>query len=78
MRILGTSVVAGSVDRNPLFASVAVIVTLLVWVNLIARIVLLAAAWTADPPFVEPAADERRLRALPDAAVPVPGSRAPT
>ena len=34
--------------------ALAVIVTLLVWVNLIARIVLLAAAWTADPPFVEP------------------------
>jgi membrane protein len=31
-------------------ASFAVIVTLLVWINLIARIVLLAAAWTADPP----------------------------
>ena len=54
VRILGTEVVAGSVNKNPLFASVAVIVTLLVWVNLIARIVLLAAAWTADPPFVEP------------------------
>ena len=39
---------------NPLFASVTVLVTLLVWVNLIARIVLLAAAWIADPPYVEP------------------------
>ncbi|KQY43051.1 YihY/virulence factor BrkB family protein [Cellulomonas sp. Root137] len=58
VRILGTSVVAGSVGKNPLFTSVAVIVTLLVWVNLIARIVLLAAAWTANPPLVEPAAEE--------------------
>ena len=58
VRILGTSVVAGSVSKNPLFTSVAVIVTLLVWINLIARIVLLAAAWTADPPFVDTAADE--------------------
>src|SRR4051794_23434630 len=58
VRILGTSVVAGSVNKNPLFASVAVIVTLLVWINLIARIVLLAAAWTADPPYVDPAAAE--------------------
>ncbi|MEZ0448715.1 YihY/virulence factor BrkB family protein [Cellulomonas sp. ICMP 17802] len=56
VRILGTSVVAGSVGKNPLFTSVAVIVTLLVWINLIARIVLLAAAWTADPPLAEPAA----------------------
>lgn len=58
VRILGTSVVAGSVSKNPLFTSVAVIVTLLVWINLIARIVLLAAAWTADPPFAEPAPDD--------------------
>jgi len=50
VRFLGTSVVAGSATRNPVLASFAVLVTLLVWVNLIARIVLLAAAWTADPP----------------------------
>jgi len=64
VRVLGTSVVAGSADRNALLASFAVIVTLLIWVNLIARIVLLAAAWTADPP----AADE----AGSDAAAPGP------
>ena len=50
VRILGTSVVAGSATKNPVLASFAVVVTLLVWVNLIARIVLLAAAWTANPP----------------------------
>jgi len=50
VRFLGASVVAGAADQNPLFTSFAVIVTLLVWINLIARIVLLAAAWTADPP----------------------------
>ncbi|WP_456844116.1 YihY/virulence factor BrkB family protein [Cellulomonas sp. P5_C6] len=54
VRTLGTTVVAGSVSKNPLFTSVAVLVTLLVWVNLIARIMLVAAAWTADPPYVEP------------------------
>ncbi|WP_421732653.1 YihY/virulence factor BrkB family protein [Cellulomonas sp.] len=54
VRTLGTSVVAASVSKNPLFTSVAVLVTLLVWVNLIARILLLAAAWTAAPPYVEP------------------------
>ncbi len=58
VRILGTSVVAGAADRNPLLASVAVIVTLLIWINLIARIVLLAAAWTANPPLVEPADED--------------------
>jgi membrane protein len=38
-------------------ASFAVIVVLLLWLNLVARIVLLAAAWTADPQ-PEPAADD--------------------
>lgn len=58
VRILGTSVVAGSATRNPVLASFALVVTLLVWVNLISRIVLLAAAWTANPPASpSPAAD---------------------
>ena len=50
MRLAGTSLVASSADRNALLASFAAVVTLLVWVNLMSRIVLLAAAWTADPP----------------------------
>ncbi len=58
VRFLGTSVVAGSAGRNALLQSFTVIITLLVWVNLIARIVLLAAAWTADPPPPEPADPE--------------------
>ncbi len=49
LRLLGASVVARSVGTNPLFASFAVIVTLLIWVNVLARIILLAAAWTANP-----------------------------
>ncbi|MGV8977643.1 MAG: YihY/virulence factor BrkB family protein [Cellulomonas sp.] len=50
IRLLGTSVVAGGARHNAVLASFAAVVTLLVWINLIARIVLLAAAWTADPP----------------------------
>ncbi|MCB2176639.1 MAG: YihY/virulence factor BrkB family protein [Actinomycetales bacterium] len=50
VRFLGTSVVAGAASRNPLLLSFAAIVTLLIWVNLIARIMLLSAAWVADPP----------------------------
>lgn len=53
VRFLGTSVVARSADRDPVLASFAVLVVLLLWINLIARIVLLAAAWTADPPVAE-------------------------
>lgn len=56
VRFLGTSVVAASADKNPLLASFAVIVTLLIWINLISRIVLLVAAWVADPPPPEAAA----------------------
>ncbi|MCV2393483.1 YihY/virulence factor BrkB family protein [Actinotalea sp. M2MS4P-6] len=50
VRYLGTAVVAGSVTSNRLLAPFAVIVTLLIWINLISRIVLLASAWVADPP----------------------------
>lgn len=52
LRLLGTSVVSGSVRTNPVLAPFAVVVVLLAWVNLMARIVLLAAAWTANPPAV--------------------------
>lgn len=53
VRLVGTSVVAGAATANPLLASFAVVVVLLAWVNLVARILLLAAAWTADPPAPE-------------------------
>jgi membrane protein len=46
VRHVGTRVVAHS-TANALLASVATLATLLVWVNLMARIVLYAAAWTA-------------------------------
>lgn len=67
VRWLGTSVVAGSATRNPALAPFAVIVTLLVWVNLIARIVLLASAWTANPPLrvAPPAPPKEQERDLP-------------
>lgn len=48
VRFLGTSVI-GSVDDNPILASFAALATLLLWVNFVARIVLLAAAFTANP-----------------------------
>lgn len=64
-RMLGTSVVAGSVAGNPLLAPFAAIVVLLVWVNLGARILLMAAAWTAEPP--APAAPQEPSSQVPDA-----------
>lgn len=49
LRYLGTSVI-GAVD-DPLLAGGAAIVTLMLWINLIARVVLMVAAWMANPPF---------------------------
>lgn len=49
LRQLGASVVGAAAD-NPLLVSFAAIVTLLLWVNILARAFLLAAAWTANPP----------------------------
>jgi membrane protein len=46
IRHLGTTVVTGS-SANALLASATTLVTLLVWINLMARVTLYAAAWTA-------------------------------
>lgn len=48
LRTGGTSLL-GSID-DPLLASFAAIVTLLLWVNLAIRFTLFVAAWTANPP----------------------------
>ncbi|SDU79681.1 YihY/virulence factor BrkB family protein [Arcanobacterium phocae] len=49
LRLLGTTVVS-SVSENALLAPFAAIVTLLVWVNLLAQVTLVAAAFVANPP----------------------------
>lgn len=48
LRVAGTTLI-GAWD-NPLVASFAGLVTLLVWINLAVRWCLFTAAWTADPP----------------------------
>ena len=50
LRLLGTSAVSGSLRSSKALVPFALIVVLLAWVNLMARIVLTAAAWTANPP----------------------------
>ncbi|GAA4110623.1 hypothetical protein GCM10022415_04390 [Knoellia locipacati] len=47
LKVLGTSLIAGTTN-NPLFASIALVVGLLAWLNFMSRIVLLAAAWSAN------------------------------
>ena len=49
VRFLGTSVI-GSVSDNPVLAPFAAIATLLLWINFVTRIILIAAAFTANPP----------------------------
>lgn len=49
LRYLGTEVISNAAARNALLASFAVVVTILVLVNLLARVLLLACAWVADP-----------------------------
>jgi membrane protein len=45
---LSAAFVLPRLTANPLFASFAVVVGLLVWINLIARLTLIAAAWAAN------------------------------
>ena len=46
-KALGATLIAQA-TRNPLFGSVVVVIGLLFWLNLIAKIVLLAASWAAN------------------------------
>ena len=48
LRLLGTEVIAGIASRNALLASFAVVITLLLLVNLLARVLLLSCAWMAE------------------------------
>jgi membrane protein len=46
LKVLGNSLLGGA-SRNPLLASFAVIIGLLIWFNLVCQVILLAAAWIA-------------------------------
>jgi membrane protein len=46
LKLLGTYLV-GHITRNPVYASFAVIIGLLVWINVASRFMLFTAAWTA-------------------------------
>ena len=47
LKLLGSRLIAGTVS-NPVYGTIALTVGLLVWLNFIARALLLAAAWSAD------------------------------
>jgi len=61
IRLLGTSLVGGA-GANPLLGAAVAVVTLLLWINLVARLTLYVAAWTANPP--SPTADQADPAAL--------------
>lgn len=46
LKVLGNSLLGGA-SKNPLLASFAVIIGLLIWFNLVCQVILLAAAWIA-------------------------------
>lgn len=52
LRLLGSSVITGV--SGPILRAAATLITLIVWVNLLAAIYLLACAWTANPPRLIP------------------------
>lgn len=58
LRILGASVVT-NVGKYPLLASAAAVATLLLWLNIAARLTLIVAAWTANPPAIPQVAKDR-------------------
>lgn len=62
LRYLGTSIIVGSSSRNALLGSFATFVTILLLANFVTRILLMVAAWIADPP-AQPTAEELRERA---------------
>lgn len=63
LRVLGTGAVS-SVSDKPLLAPFAAIVTLLLWVNLLARLTLVCAAFTANPPAPGMPTDAQLVHAL--------------
>ncbi|MDU6757546.1 MAG: YihY/virulence factor BrkB family protein [Actinomyces sp.] len=60
LRYLGTSAV-GSVADNPLLAASAALATLMLWVNLIVRLLLMVAAWMANPFYAEFPQDQKYI-----------------
>lgn len=50
LKVVGTFLI-GRTTTNPLYGTFAVIVGLLIWMNLVSRFLLFAAAWTVTTPF---------------------------
>lgn len=78
LKVLGSALLGGA-SRNPLLASFALIIGLLIWFNLICQVILLAASWIAvgmsdrdliaDPRVERVREEEERLAAAKEAAI---------
>lgn len=80
LKLLGTTLIAGTTE-NPLFASIALVVGLLAWLNFMSRIVLLAAAWSAnslDAASLADLSDGQRTKLAEGPEVPVSAALDPT
>ena len=78
---LSASTLLPKLTANPLFASIAIVVGLLIWLNLIARLTLIAAAWAAndlDATQKEPHSQEVRPPARGSEALVAPAPAVPT
>ena len=77
LKVLGSALLGGA-SRNPLLASFAIIIGMLIWFNLICQVILLAASWIAvgmtdaglipDPKVAEERRKEEQERAAQRAA----------
>lgn len=79
LKTVGALLIRGTLD-NPVYASFAVLVGLMVWINLVARFLLLTAAWTATTAWlpVSPAAGVvRPAEPEPDTASAAPAEASP-
>ena len=80
LKVLGTSLIAGTTE-NPLFASIALVVGLLAWLNFLSRIILLSAAWSANSLESDAAAnlsEGERVKLTEGPALPVSAALDPT
>lgn len=66
LKALGSTLLGGA-SNNPLLASFAVIIGLLIWFNLVCQVILLAASWIAVG-MADVGLDPRRLSAVEEAA----------
>jgi membrane protein len=62
LKLAGTFII-GRITSNPLYAAFGFVVGLLIWINLVSRLVIVAAAWAATPPHPEPSTKERAASA---------------